>query len=297
MITYASLEENKPLSELSTFRIGGPARFFLAVSSVEEMQEAMRFCSAEKLPFIMIGKGSNCLFDDGGFDGLAILNKIDFINSSEGLYTVGAGYSFSLLGSQTAKKGWAGLEFASGIPGTVGGAVYMNAGANGSETANVLAEVQFVDTSGELKRFKREELEFSYRTSPFQKMRGAVVSAVFSLTPCEQARQRQLDLIQYRLSSQPYTEPSAGCVFRNPSQGPSCPSAGALIEKAGLKGLVRGGAKISEKHANFIVNTGAATASDVMELIRLVKERVKNAAGVELEEEIRWIRSGKGDHV
>lgn len=300
MITFASLQKRKPLSEISTFGIGGPARFFVEAHSGEEMKDAIRFCHQEKVPFLIVGKGSNCLFHDNGFDGLVILNRIDFIESEAGVYHVGAGYSFSLLGTQTARSGWTGLEFASGIPGTVGGAVFMNAGANQRETQDVLSEVEFVNEQGEAILFKKDDLIFGYRFSSFHRLKGAIISAKFILKPCTEARENQLALIQYRLSTQPYSQPSAGCVFRNPpalhsvvhNENPLSVhglSAGALIERSGLKGLSVGGAVVSEKHANFILNQGYATAADVLNLIQLVKQRVKEKTGVELEQEIRVI--------
>jgi UDP-N-acetylmuramate dehydrogenase len=282
----ARFVKGKLLKELSTFAIGGPARFFLEVSKAEEMQEALVFASTNQIPYIILGKGSNSLFDDRGFDGLVILNKISFCKENEkGIFHVGAGYNFSLLGVQTARKKWAGLEFASGIPGTVGGAVYMNAGANGHETCQVLVEVAFISNEGVLQNLPKSALSFSYRFSSFQKMKGAIVSATFQLTSSEEARQKQLGIVDYRIKTQPYGEPSAGCVFRNPQGG----SAGALIDQCGLKGKEIGGARVSPIHANFIVNTGNATAQDVLELAAVIKETVKEKTGLDLEMEIRYV--------
>lgn len=276
----------KCLSELSTFRIGGPARFFLEVKNPSELQEAIHYCFLHKLPYFILGKGSNSLFDDRGYDGLVILNKIAFCEEdSFGKFHVGAGYSFSLLGTQTARKKWTGLEFASGIPGTVGGAVYMNAGANGSETKDTLVEVTYITEEGQMEKSPKDQLEFSYRFSSFQKKKGAIVSATFQLLPSNEARAKQLKIIDYRTATQPYGDASAGCVFRNPSGN----FAGALIEKAGLKGKQIGGARVSTMHANFIVNAGSATAEDVLALASYVKERVKEKTGFDLEMEIRHI--------
>lgn len=281
-----SIVKNKFLSELSTFGIGGPARYFVEARTIDQMQEALLFSRNENLPVFILGKGSNCLFDDQGFDGLVILNKIDFFETpSMGTFRVGAGYSFSLLGVQTAREGWAGLEFASGIPGSVGGAIYMNAGANGSATSDYLASIEYVTEFGEYQILKKEEVHFEYRYSSFQKMKGAIVGATFSLTANEQARQKQLTIIQYRKSTQPYGQKSAGCVFVNPA----CGYAGAIIEESGLKGMQIGGAKVSEMHANFIVNTGNATASDVLNLIRFIQNHVKEKMEIELECEVRII--------
>lgn len=273
------LQQNRSLFEFSTFGIGGRARLFTEVSTIEEMEEALSLGH----PYLIIGKGSNCLFSDQGFDGLAILNKIDFCEWKEGEVSVGSGYSFSLLGVQAARKGFSGLEFASGIPATVGGAVFMNAGANGKETCESLKSVLYFD--GKRQEFSREELAFSYRTSPFQKMKGAILSATFALTPDTLARQNQLKIVDYRMKTQPLKEKSAGCIFRNPPGA----SAGMLIEKSGLKGTSIGGAKVSEIHANFIVNTGKATSSEVLQLIQLVQEKVLEQTGISLESEIRLI--------
>lgn len=285
MVSLPPFEQGKQLSALSTFGIGGPASYFTVAHTEEEMAALLSHCFKTALPYIVIGKGSNCLFDDRGFDGLVILNKIAFCTYEENRVHVGAGYSFSLLGAQTARKGWAGLEFASGIPGSVGGAVYMNAGANGSETKDALLNVTYVSEKGESLCLPKEEMQFAYRFSSFQQQKGAIVSARFQLTPCQEAREKQLKIIDYRTQTQPYGDKSAGCLFRNP---PSA-SAGALIDKCGLKGLSVGGAEVSLLHGNFIVNKKNATAQDVLELVHLVKKKVKEITGIELEMEVRPI--------
>ncbi|BBI17519.1 UDP-N-acetylmuramate dehydrogenase [Neochlamydia sp. S13] len=282
----SKLQNNKLLKSVCTFGIGGAAQYYREVHTIEEMQTTLIYCHTRRLPFFILGKGSNCLFDDRGFAGLVIHNKIDFKHQQpEGIFHVGAGYNFSLLGSQTAREGWSGLEFASGIPGSVGGAVYMNAGANGKETHDSLKSVDFINQQGELKTFCKEELTYAYRTSIFQSIRGAIVGATFQLTPSTQARQKQIEIISYRKQTQPYSNKSAGCIFRNPD----CHYAGALIEKAGLKGIHVGGAKVSEIHANFIVNTDNATSQEVLKLIEHIKEQVKIHCKVELESEVRYI--------
>lgn len=281
----SKLQQGKLLSELSTFGIGGPAKFFVEVGSIAEMQEILSYCFQEKLSFIVIGKGSNTLFDDRGFNGLVILNKISFCQYQDNQVYVGGGYSFSLLGAQTAKRGLSGLEFASGIPGSVGGAVYMNAGAGGSDTFSVLLEATYINSEGKCAVLKKEEIEFGYRFSSFQKQQGAIVAARFSLVPQESAKQKQRALIDYRMKTQPYKDKSAGCMFRNPLEG----SAGALIEACGLKGASIGGAEVSPMHANFIVNKGSATAKDVKEIAALIQKTVKEKKGIDLEMEVRQI--------
>ena|SRR3990167_1563845 len=285
MQNLPQFQQNKLLKEVSTFGIGGPAQFFIQVFSVEEMQKVLVYCHKEKIPFFILGKGSNCLFDDQGFEGVVIQNKISYITIKEQSIDVGSGYSFSLLGAKSAKEGLTGLEFASGIPASVGGAVFMNAGANGGETANCLEEVTFINELGNLLVFMRKDLDFSYRKSPFQQMKGAIVSAKFILEKSLNAREKQLAIIEYRTRTQPYQDLSIGCIFKNPIGN----SAGALIEKSGLKGLVIGGAEVSPKHANFIVNRSSATAKDVLELMNQVQYLVEQSTGIQLEMEIRCI--------
>ncbi len=278
-------EQGKELRELSTFGIGGPARYFIIVHSIEEASSILRYAHVQSLPVLIIGKGSNSLFDDRGFDGLVILNKINFCTYLPDQVHVGSGFSFSHLGVQSARKGFSGLEFASGIPASVGGAIYMNAGASGGETATCLQSVTFITELGEVVEISKEELTFGYRTSSFQAMQGMIAAARFQLTPSEMARERQLQIIEYRTRTQPYGEMSCGCVFRNPPGF----SAGALIDQAGLKGYAIGDAQISTVHANFIINRGKATSVDVLSLVTHIQERVREKTGIELEVEIRHI--------
>jgi UDP-N-acetylmuramate dehydrogenase len=280
------IHEGKSLKTLSTFGIGGEARYCVEVQSAEQLSMLLRHCEREKIPYFPIGKGSNCLFDDRGLDGMAILNKIDFCHhEAPGRYYVGSGYSFSLLGVQTARHGWRGLEFASGIPATVGGAVYMNAGANGGETADTLIAVDYMHPDGQIERFTREQLSYSYRCSSFQQLSGIILAATFQLQPSVEARQRQLAIVNYRLQTQPQRVKSAGCIFQNP-QGSH---AGKLIEQCGLKGLTIGGAAVSDVHANFIVNSGGATASDVRDLLCAVQSAVMEQCAVQLQSELRIV--------
>ena len=273
------------LSNLSTFGIGGRARLYFKAREISDIQEALQWAIQHKTPYFILGKGSNCLFDDRGFNGLVIHNRIDFCEFSNFSVFAGAGYSFSLLGVQTARKGWGGLEFASGIPGTVGGAIYMNAGANGRETCQALHEVIFIDENGEQRNLSKEDLPFGYRYSPFQNMRGCIAAVRFSLKEDSSARKSQLSIIDYRLKTQPLKDKSAGCVFRNPANE----SAGLLIDRCGLKNSSVGGAKISEVHANFIVNASGATSADVLALIEIVQLRVYDQTGIRLEMEVRTV--------
>ncbi|NGX26602.1 MAG: UDP-N-acetylenolpyruvoylglucosamine reductase [Chlamydiae bacterium] len=280
-----SFQKNQSLAEFSTFGIGGAARFFTKVETIEELQEILTYCHSHKLSFHILGKGSNSLFHDEGFDGLVILNKIQFCEIEGSEVHVGAGFSFSLLGVKTARIGLSGLEFASGIPASVGGAIFMNAGANGAEICDTLQEVIFIDEKGDQKVLERDEFSFSYRYSAFHAMRGAIASARFALTTLDTARKKQLEIVAYRVKTQPYGERSCGCIFRNPEGE----SAGALIEKCGLKDKKVGGAKVSSLHANFIINTQDASSKDVLALAKYVSKNVKEQTGITLEMELRTI--------
>lgn len=239
---------------------------------------------------MIIGKGSNCLFDDMGFDGCIVLNCIESLETIEpGLYRVGSGYPFNRLGMQCATEGFTGLEFAGGIPGTVGGAAYMNAGANGQETADTIDCVEIITSEGEHQMLKKSDLAFGYRSSPFQHMEdfAAITAVTFRLEVSESARGQQQEYLKRRKFTQPVGERSAGSVFRNPSDLNI--SAAEFIERAGLKGYRIGGAMVSKKHANFFINCGGATSHEMLELIRLVKGTVFEGFGVELKEEILYV--------
>lgn len=277
--------KGKILADVTSFAIGGPASFYAEAKTAEHLQQMLRYCHEKQLAFFILGKGSNTLFSDKGFNGLVIANKIDTLTQEGSLFTAGAGYSFARLGSQTARLGFSGLEFAAGIPATVGGAVFMNAGANGKETESALVSVTFIEENGESVTLKKEELTFGYRTSCFQQKKGAITSAVFALTPSKEAKDVQRKIVDYRLKTQPYKDKSAGCAFRNP---PGL-VAGRLIEELGWKGKKVGGAQVSTLHANFIINDGGASAQDIKELVAQIKEAVYLEKGVVLEEEIRYV--------
>lgn len=278
-------EKEVQLASYSTFKIGGAAQFFSTATSKKDLQEMLKFCHSVGLPFFILGKGSNTLFDDRGFKGLVILNRLDYLTQEGALFTVGAGYSFARLGVQTAGRGFSGLEFAAGIPATCGGAIFMNAGAGGQDVSSALESVTYINSSGEERVYQKEELEFRYRYSTFQKLKGAIVEGSFSLLASEGAKKKQQSALDYRLKTQPYKSPSIGCIFRNPHAA----SAGGLIESCGLKGLKKGGAEVSSKHANFVINAGEAKAAEVLELIQMVKKRVFEEKGILLEEEIRYL--------
>ncbi|MBF8262373.1 MAG: murB [Parachlamydiales bacterium] len=284
-----SIEERfrtgQSLKQLSTFGIGGPVRYYLAATQISEIEQAIQWSVSHQISYFILGKGSNCLFDDRGFNGVVIHNKIDFCTFNGREAHVGAGSSFARLGALSAKRGLSGLEFAVGIPGSVGGAIFMNAGAGGRETSQTVDEVLYLHESGEQKIYSRGDFQFANRYSSFQTMRGSILSARFVFDENPDARQTQSSHIDCRRATQPYREKSAGCIFRNPPQK----SAGALIDQCGLKGLCVGGAKVSEIHANFIINASHATQADVMSLIEQIQQRVFQQTGIRLEPEVRLV--------
>lgn len=277
--------QNYPLKNVCTFKIGGPAKYFTTITSIKEAQEAFLFANEKKLPIFILGKGSNCLFSDKGYNGVVLLNRLDYCTMEKNIVRVGSGYSFARLGKQTARKGWTGLEFASAIPATVGGAIYMNAGATGQETRDTLVGVTYLYSNGKIQKYTKNDLEFCYRYSSFHRMNGMILEGEFYLELGEGSRKIQSDLLKKRLQTQPYQDKNAGCIFRNPPKT----SAGALIDQCGLKGYTLGGARVSSLHANFIVNIQSATAEDVLNLIRYIREKVYENTKVQLEMEVRYI--------
>lgn len=284
------VKENEPLSSHTTIKIGGPADYFIEPSSVENLQKTLEIILSHQGKWRAIGRGSNLLVSDKGIEGFVIKlgAGLDELEIDGTLVTVGAGYSLVRLATTVGRKGLTGLEFASGIPGSVGGAVYMNAGAHGSDISKVLTKALVLFADGKLEWVSNEELELSYRTSILQKKRqGIVVKAVFQLKEGE--REQILSVMQknknYRKETQPWNLPCAGSIFRNPLPN----YAGKLVEDAGLKGYSIGGAKISEMHGNFIVNSGNATAEDVLSLIAYVKEKIHDLYNIEMETEVEII--------
>lgn len=277
------------LSRKCTLGIGGEATYFSKARSFDELKSLLLFAKETSLPFFLLGHGSNCLFDDRGYEGLIIQNRIDFLErASSFLFRVGAGYSFSKLGLQTASEGLGGLEFAAGIPGTVGGALFMNASANGASLCTSLLSCEFMDETGHIITMKKEDCHFGYRTSIFQKLKGAIVSATFQLSPFQEALKNQKELLEKRKKTQPLKERSAGCVFKNPIGAP----AGALIEELGFKGYKRGAIQVSPLHANFLVNTGDGSSRDFLSLVEEIKKAAKAKKEIDLECEIRYLPFG-----
>ncbi len=287
-VTHITVDE--PLAPHTTWRIGGPADVFVVPHSVEELRGAVLATNQLGLPRLIIGKGSNLLVQDGGIRGVVIKLGDKFSEVTiEGTELVAmAGKSYISVGNIAIKNNLQGLEFATGIPGSVGGAVMMNAGAHGSETKDVLAFADVMDDSGEVRRFDKEALQFGYRHSILKDDPTLIaVAAGFVLRPGDQEEmtKRRTGWTLRRSSTQPLSKPNCGSVFRNPVGT----HAGYLIESAGLKGLRRGDAQISPKHANFIVNLGHATAADVLWLMHHAQETVRAIYGIDLETEVRIV--------
>ena len=288
-IPAASVKQNEPMKKYTSFKIGGPADVLVFPASLEEIRFVAATCRQFAVPLTIIGRGSNLLVRDKGIRGVVI--KLDgnlAYMKREGSHVIaGAGVFLKDLAEQTAAWGLAGFEFAVGIPGTLGGAIVMNAGAYTGEIKDVVSRVTVVDKAGDIHNFHRDELEFGYRSSPFQTGEYIVAEAELRLIPDEPEaiRARIKDMTTRRESRQPLAYPSAGSTFKRPPGY----FAGTLIEQTGLKGLRHGGAQVSEKHAGFIVNAGGATAADVLALIEEVQRRVKEKFDVELHPEVRVI--------
>ncbi|MBA2870714.1 UDP-N-acetylmuramate dehydrogenase [Anoxybacillus calidus] len=284
------VKRNEPLANYTTIKIGGPADVLVEPNDVESLKKTMEIIRKHGVKWRAIGRGSNLLVSDLGIEGVVIKLGDGFanlsINGTE--VTVGGGYSLIKLATVISKQGLSGLEFAGGIPGSVGGAVYMNAGAHGSDMSKIVKKAQILFEDGSIEWLSNEEMEFSYRTSVLQRKRpGICIAAVLQLK--EGKREEIVAEMQknkdYRRETQPWNYPCAGSIFRNPLPN----YAGKLIETAGLKGYSIGGAKISEQHANFIVNTGNAKAEDVLNLIQHVKNIIHESYGIHLETEVEII--------
>lgn len=281
------MEQNFPLKALNTWRVGGLAETVFWPESVEELQEVMFRAQMEKVPIRLIGRGSNLLFPDEGLPGITLVStSLDKVAWDKEYVRAGAGYPLARLAQEAGNRALTGLEFARGIPGTVGGAIVMNAGAHGGEIQATLEEVRVLTADGELQSLSRDEIQFGYRECS---LRGKawVLEGVFRLKPGD--RESIQGVMQENLAkrkmAQPLELPNAGSVFRNPLGD----SAGRLIEQAGWKGKIIGGAQVSTKHANFIVNIGNATAHDVLSLIRGIQKDVYQKFGVELKPEVQCI--------
>jgi len=290
-------QKNVSLKDYTTFKIGGRAKYFCRVSTKEELIEAAKFAKKMKLPIFILGAGSNLLISDKGFSGLVIKIQYSTSNIQYSKILTGAGTSLSRLVNVAASAGLTGLEWAAGIPGTVGGAVYGNAGAFGKSMKDVIKTVTVlkipnpksqIPNKFQIKKYKNKECRFGYRDSIFKKRKDLIIISI--TLQLKKGKKKEIgnimkEYLEYKKKTQPLNFPSAGSVFKNPKGF----FAAELIEKCKLKGKKIGNAKFSEKHANFIVNLGGAAAQDVKKLINLAKKSVKNKFKVKLEEEIQYL--------
>ena len=287
------IKQNEPLSKHTTFAIGGPAKYFVAAKTKEEVLEAIAFAESKKLSFFLLGGGSNILFNDNGYDGLIIKIQIGGIKANGERITAGAGVSLSQLVNESAKHGLSGLEWAVGIPGTIGGAVNGNAGAYGRAVSESADEIIVLAEEGgqwKEKKYSNRECRFEYRKSKFKNLanREIILEASLNLqkSDTEKVRGEIRNTILQRKGKIP-AQPSAGCVFKNiKKDGQLIAAVGKLVEECGLKGVKSGGAEIPHLHGNYVVNAGGAKAEDVVRLINLCKQKIKEKFNLELEEEI-----------
>lgn len=281
--------KNEPMKNHTTFRVGGPADWFVTPEEEEQVREIVNVLRREKIPYYVMGNGSNLLVGDKGYRGVVIqvYKKMNRIKTTDNTIYAQAGVLLSKIAAEALAQGLTGLEFASGIPGTLGGAVMMNAGAYGGEMKQVLKSALALTAEGDFKVLPAEQMELGYRTSVFSKNGDIVLSAEMELKPGnpDEIRAYMDELKEQRVTKQPLEYPSAGSTFKRPEGY----FAGKLIQDAGLRGFQVGGAQVSEKHCGFVINKGNATAADIMSLIEQVSEKVEEMSGVRLEPEVKRI--------
>lgn len=286
IVGETNIKLDEPMKKHTTFRIGGPADYLVTPNTVEELEQVLAACNAAKEPFFILGNGSNLLVSDAGIEGVVIqlfqnFNKFTIEGT---IIKAQAGVLLSKIGNAVKQAGLTGFEFAAGIPGSLGGAMVMNAGAYGGEMKDIVQAVQLMDYNGNLLELSGEEMHFAYRHSIVHEKKYIVIGATIKLEYGEkdkiEARMEELALA--RKTKQPLEYPSAGSTFKRPEGY----FAGKLIQDAGMRGYCVGDAQVSEKHCGFVINKGNATASDVMQLICDVQKKVKEQTGVDLEPEV-----------
>lgn len=287
IIPEARIKADEPMKAHTTFRIGGPAKYFVIPETKEEIKAIIECCKAENVPYYILGNGSNLLVSDKGYEGVVIqiFKNMNQITLEGETITAQAGAILSSVANKALEAELTGFEFAAGIPGTLGGACVMNAGAYGGEMKDVLVKVVVLTQDGEFLTIPKEELELGYRTSVIAKKNYIVLEATIKLAKGdkEAIKARMDELKVQRTTKQPLEYPSAGSTFKRPEGH----FAGKLIQDAGLRGFQVGGAQVSEKHCGFVINKDQATAADVAELMRQVSLKVKEQFGVELEAEVK----------
>lgn len=278
---------NEPMKNHISFKVGGPADFLLKPKTEDEIKRLIEFLKNENIPYIVIGNGSNLLVKDGGIRGVVIkiadnFNKFEIEDTK---VVAQSGALLSFMGKAILNKSLTGFEFAAGIPGTLGGAIAMNAGAYGGEMKDIVKSVRLMDSKGNIIELSNKEMEFEYRRSLISKSGYIVLSAIMELKEgnFDEIKGYMKELTKSRVTKQPLNLPSAGSTFKRPEGH----FAAKLIEDSGLKGLTLGGARVSEKHSGFVVNIGDAKAKDIIELINVVKSTVYSKFGVMLEEEVK----------
>lgn len=285
------IKQNEPMKNHTSFKIGGTADLFLKVATIEELMQAIEYAKTKKIPIYFIGNGSNLLVTDKGIRGLVV--KIDIQNISiqkaenSVKVTVGAGYKMMALARELLNQEITGFEEFAGIPGTIGGAIYMNAGAYGKEMKDIVISTKCMDLNGKIFILSNKEQEFTYRNSIFEKNNYIILETTLQLNNGikSEIENKMTKLLKERKEKQPIGEPSAGSTFKR-QEGIITAK---LIDECGLKGYSIGGAKVSEKHAGFVVNSNNATAKDVLDLIKYIKEKVYEKYGIKIEEELRII--------
>jgi UDP-N-acetylmuramate dehydrogenase len=291
--TNCLIRSNVSLKGLTTWKVGGLAQWYLEPKTIAEAQSGLVWANQNKLPITIIGAGSNLLISDRGLAGLVICTRhlrcieTQFDRETQSI-VADAGRMVASLSWQAARRGWGGMEWAAGIPGTLGGAVVMNAGAHGHSTEEILVSTEVLNLDGSIETLSKQDLDYSYRTSNLQNDSRIVLSAKLQLqvtSDPEEIKSRTFRDLEKRHSKQPYDRPSCGSVFRNPSPQ----YAAVLIEGLGLKGYRIGDAEVSTLHANFIINRKDATASEIRELIYFVQSQVKAAHSIELEPEVKML--------
>jgi UDP-N-acetylmuramate dehydrogenase len=308
---FEKFKKNILLKNYTTFKIGGRARYFFEAKNKDEIVKAIRVAKIMKIPFFILGEGSNLLVSDKGFNGLVIkIQNSKFKIKNSYLYA-DAGVPFSTLVKETGKRGFSGLEWAGGLPGSLGGAIFGNAGAFGGETKDTIIWVEALDKNLRVRKFTKKQCQFTYRSSIFKKRGWVVLSAAMKLKKGDKKNIQTIanTHIKQRKERGPLEYHNAGSIFKNcdvrivPNKVveifqdvikrdpfPVIPTAAIIAKVPGLMGKKIGGAQVSTKHPNFIINIGNAKAADVIKLIKLVKQKVKNKFGIELEEEIRYIK-------
>ena len=279
---------DEKLSEYVNFKVGGPADILLIPNSKEQVIKSIKICKENNIPFYLIGNGSNILVRDGGFRGVVLsLKNVKNIYVDGEKIEAECGVMLKEVSDKAIENSLTGFEFACGIPGTIGGAVFMNAGAYDGEIAHVIESAEIIDEECNIVRLSNKDLDFGYRSSIVMKKGYTVLSAVFKLEKGQVKTIKELvdDLTNKRESKQPLEYPSAGSTFKRPTGY----FAGKLIQDAGLKGYSIGGAAVSEKHSGFVINKGNATAKDITDLIKYIQDEVKRQFGVELHPEVRII--------